>query len=452
MLIAIIGCGGSSSTTQSDESNTIKTSTVTFSANFDNDGINAAFLSDIAQIKVNYYTMCNIVLPLDYGYYGYDNIESIEILPYIAWKDYYDENGGYFYYEPDCMDNGTVILDKSQPTATITTFPGYAKFDVEYTKSDNTTVDYVNTAGYLTTGNNNVVINSLRGTWTLSNPVNFKLVNDTNRLGGYAFPFKNTTKLHIFGNNEYYSIYPASFDNKTPAEYNWNSAFAELTLDNGTTALGSLYLDYITQFKGGDSNENAVNSYGSEIGFFDNATSTYVSAGIDILGVDPIDTTSLTPLTYVTGDQMNGVVAEYIAKVESFTCKISLDNGTTWIDVDNSSCLEYNYYDWISNASIKSASNKDSLKISAITIDGCDNTTSTWTDKYHRELCYDNISNTISWPDYTYSEPTCSSGNFYYWDTTIYSATITESIEYCTYPFTATRGEFNIPDNVSILE
>lgn len=470
-LIALIGCsGGSDSTIQPNAGDTVKTSSVTFSANFNNDKLNAAFLSDITKINVYYYTQCNIESYANgYDYYGYDS--AVEKLPWIAWTYYYDNTT--YYGSPDCLDSGIITLDASNPTKTITTFPGYAKFEAEYI-SDNSTVDRVATAGYLTNGDNNVSINSLRGTWALDTPVTFSLVN-AQSLGIYAMPFNSVTKLHIPGYYKY--IASSSFDNNTPADWNWYQALPELTLDNGSSILTPIYLNYFTQFKGGtsaDANQNVIITYDDPNLFYDNNTNKYTETSIMIMGTDPLDNTSLVPLTYINGNNMTGVITEYVGTIDNLTCQFSPDNGSTWIQVDNISSCDYLRWNInIANTSINTSNSKIKAAVSTFKTNGCDNLTENWTDSWNTELCYDNTTGTISEPSYTAtcdsgfhfdtgiqqcvsdSDPNiwgqtywnytsyCDSGTLYLWETTIYSETITESINYCSYPFTATRGELN---------
>lgn len=498
-LIAIIGCsGGSDSTMQSNAGDTVKTSSVTFSANFNKDSVNAAFLSDIKKIRILYYTNCKIETIEDYKSMepyiysiGYD--KAIRNVPWIKWD----------YDSYDCSEWGEVILDRDNNTVTISTMPGYAKFGVIYYDTDNISessgVEQVITAGFLEKGDNNVEINSLRGTWKLSTPIDFNILDNQSVLGSYALPFASLNKLHIPGNEPWlFNLQTSDFDPKKPAEvYNYYSVDFDLTLDNGSRVLYNKPLYYINQFLGGVdniSNQNAITTEFDEFykfRYFDNVTNSYKEVGFDILGFEPFDDNSMTPMSYVDGDKINGVIAEYVDELKSFDCRISIDGGKTWIeDIDNVSCGEVevltdfnsNIYTpdivVIGSSSIKKYSNKRLNIASIVKIDDCDNITTSFTGGWNKDLCYDATIKKISEPDwyntkvsvvtindcidgYTYFDnytgsgpacvnntysnvyyryiPTCQNGTYYPYVTTIYEQDVTLDIYYCTHSFTADR-------------
>lgn len=446
-LAFIVSCGGSTSTTGGA---TASSATVTFSANFNEGDVSTAFLSDVEEIQINYYTMCEVLS--DGDEYEYESDDPFQDTP-------------EFYDLGNCGSEGRIDLTKENPTATLETYSGLAKFEVFYKNSDNEINEYVPTAGELLPGDNVVKITSLRGTWTPENPIELQLVNNTEKLGSYAANIKTIDKLHIYTWDDLYN-YPtidsSQFDPEKPVAFHEYEGIAETTLDNGSKSYGYLWIDYINQFKGGvDGSVNAVYGDGEMDVFYDRTTGEYISFGVDIMDVDPFATENFTPLTSVDGDTMTGVAVEYIVKLVSLECSISIDNGSTFNLLDNQSCfLFYEYEDDMqvtASASTKDVKKSDkNIKAAQLSIDACGTETLSWTEKWHTQICYDNATKTISWPEWIYNnetgyhEPSCSSGTFYPWETTIYRETATEDIEYCTQSFTATRSAFEIGPDANV--
>lgn len=442
-LAFIVSCGGSTSTTSGT---TASSATVTFSANFNEGDVSTAFLSDVEEIQINYYTMCEVLAHGDENYDEYD-YESDD--PFQDTPEFYDLG--------NCVSEGRIDLTKDNPTATLETYSGLAKFEVFYKNSAHEINEYVPTAGELLPGDNVVKITSLRGTWTPENPIELQLVNNTEKLGSFAANIETIDKLHIYSSYDNSpTIAPAQFDPEKPVAYKGYKGIAEATLDNGSKSYGQLWIDYINQFKGGvDGSVNAVYGDGEMGDFYDNTTGKDISFGVDIMDVDPFATENFTPLTSIDVDTMTGVVVEYISEMVSFECFISVDNGSTFKPLDNELCSLFDEYENDDMQVVASASTKDvkksdkNIKAAQLSIDTCGTETLSWTEGWHTEICYDNATNTISRPEWTYdnetrnSVPSCSSGTYYPWETTIYIETATEDIEYCTHSFTAIRSEFD---------
>lgn len=454
-LAFIVSCGGSTSTTGGA---TASSATVTFSANFNEGDVSTAFLSDVEEIQINYYTMCEVLAHQDeyYDEYDYDSDDLFQDTP-------------EFYYLGNCVGEGRIDLTKDNPTATLETYSGLAKFEVFYKDSDNEINEYVSTAGELLSGDNVVKITSLRGTWTPENPIELQLVNDTEKLGSFAANIETIDKLHIYTWYDwddwynYPTIAPSQLDPEKPVAFNGYEGIAEMTLDNGSKSYGYLWIDYINQFKGGvDGSVNAIYGDGEIDYFYDNTTGKYISFGVDIMDVDPFATGDFTPLSSVDGDTMTGVAVEYIFKLVSLECSISVDNGSTFNPLDNESCFLFYEYENDDMQVAASASTKDvkksdkNIKAAQLSIDACGNETISWTDRWRTSICYDNVTNTISWPDgWNYDNETgyygsCTSGTYYDWETTIYTESGTDDIEYCTHSFTATRSAFEIGPDANV--
>jgi hypothetical protein len=445
-LIAIIAsCGGSSTTGGTGASS----ATVTFSANFNEGDVSAAFLGDVESIQINYYTMCEV---LDYGHEYYDDESSDD-----PFKDTPE-----FFELGNCVDEGRVDLTKDNPTATLETYSGLAKFEVFYKNSDQEINEHIPTAGELLPGDNVVKITSLRGAWTPQNPIELQLVNNTEKLGDFAANIATIDKLHIYSWYDNPNINTAQFDPEKPIAFNWYDGIAETTLDNGSKEYGHLWIDYINQFKGGvDGSVNAIYGYGEMGYFYDNTTEKHISFGVDIMDLDPLATEDFTPLSYIDGDTMTGVAVEYISETVSLECSISIDNGSTFSQLDEQSCLLFYEDDiYVQDASLASTAevkkSDKNIKIAQLLTDTCGSETLTWTETWHTEICYDNATNTISWPEWIYDNETatydlqCSSGTFYPWQTTIYTETGTEDVEYCTHSFIATRTAHELGPDANI--
>jgi len=197
LTLSLFGCGGAgSNTTTADSGDSIKTATVTIKADFGEDGINAAFLSDIDNITIKYRAGCANTMNLFEYYYVDNHTDELAVSTPIFLKQFYESLYDLYvktklaeldnttlpneYYNPKfdwqvlgnepitCAVENEISLTPDNNSVTLQLPTGDAGFKVYYYIDGRGAADIASTAGTLVEGHNNIVISSLRGTWVIT--------------------------------------------------------------------------------------------------------------------------------------------------------------------------------------------------------------------------------------------------------------------------------------------
>lgn len=522
IILNLYGCSGTDSnsvTSMNDDS--VKTASVTIKADFGQDGLSTAFLNDIDNITIEYSAGCTGTKNL-FEYYYVDNnsyllndndttpiflaqfFESLYDL-YVKTKlaeldnttpinEYYNASFDWPILQSiptNCLTTGVVYLTPDNSSVRLQLPTGYAGFKATLRVSGrDTSVDKVGSAGTLIEGENNIVIASLRGTWTLSKPdgstltpqitdavsagvVSLDKIHLSRNLSNMRIDLNDILANILYDNiyedpsyyanmNEYYTSIAQTYagtniykTNYPPFRTGYYGGIYEVTFDNGigATVIPVPALFNIAQgFTGGTADNATWNGFHQH-----DALELELPKGKQyiafILGyklnIDGDNVSSLTmePATTVSGDTMTGWILEAIIGGKNANCYLKTDAG--WVTLNSCEPLD--------NVTIGSASIKDTLvkafssQLSAAALypeaTGClDNLTDSWTDlDYYNALCNNN--GTVYWPNYDqFGDPICTQGSLIV-DAYIKSE-VTETIEKaCMQKFTGTRqSDFDLSD------